>query len=182
MPVTYPRAASLCVVLHSHGLQGQHRVMHRLPVASKDQYQSALCWTQWNLNQSKLLLLLLLFLLAAAGIGCRRTRGCASLQNQQQEGSELASNADLMASGTPQYAQHWPACRSLGICIEEECALVMDHPACCVVPCTYAQGTAADVHSHMAVSKYASSATTVEQRTGATTSGFWRSDELYCWR
>jgi hypothetical protein len=75
---------------------------------------------------------------------CYRRSGCADLRRRQPRSTVLADdvNADVLVSAMPQNAQDWPPCHELGICLSGQCALVLDHPRCCVMSCPYGHGYA----------------------------------------
>lgn len=86
-----------------------------------------------------------------------------------------------MVPAAPQYAHKWPMCDKLGICLSGQCALVIDHPACCIVPCAYQQGhVSRKLQTHDAAVSPTSGVEPLHAKP-ATASGHWERDDLYCW-
>lgn len=80
-----------------------------------------------------------------------------------------AHEAATWRSGRPDYEEEWPECE--GVCIRGNCALRLDHPACCFVH------PESETEEHMR--PYADKATDMVVHTS---DGCWRAKNFYCWR
>lgn len=97
-----------------------------------------------------------------------------------------AEEAAAWVTGYPQYDREWPRCE--GKCARGTCALASTQAACCYFPQSHRSERFNDEryyddrgrpYAKGEISDTVAAAKPAEQ---ATTSGYWRSKNWYCWR